>query len=199
MPSPKLTPAKLILTVGFPGSGKTTKSNKVVCLHTNAVIVCRDDIRAMILGSSNAYESALEPLVIDTQKHIARKAIQMGYSVIVADTNISRHIRETWVNFCQNMNDKHGSIIVEYGTDTSFLDVSLEECIERDLAREKIVGSKVIIGMAKKLIPQLNTTEYNKLLFNYPNVNELRQRLEHEVFVLEQTYNHTSDDKDWVK
>lgn len=84
----------LILTVGAPGSGKTTwaleqaaksrKGNKTIVLN-------RDDLRAMLFGGKYKYSRENEALVMDNLLHTLKVALldNTTNKVIVADTNLN--------------------------------------------------------------------------------------------------------------
>lgn len=126
----------LCMTKGLPGSGKTTWAKKHA--SSNIVIVCRDDIRAM-LWPDGKWTGKREKLTVTVQYAAIEAALQAGKSVIVADTNLAPHIEQ-----------RLRAVAAEHGADfrvESFLHVSLQQCIERDLKRHDSVGEQVIRRM----------------------------------------------------
>jgi predicted kinase len=126
---------RLILTIGLPGSGKSTWARA----QEGFVIVERDQIREELTG--DAQDHTREPAVTRLADQRVRDALMAGTSVIVADTNLRGRYRNGWQH-----------IAVECGAEyeeVSFLDVSVETCIERDALRARPVGEEVIRKMAQ--------------------------------------------------
>lgn len=136
---------KLILTQGLPGSGKTTWAEQFVTDNPGFVNINRDDIRRKIYpGKGLKLRSKQEECVTGIQQERCREAVVSGKSVIISDTNLNERYLSYWVSFA-----KLYDLELEY---KSFLDVPVDECIRRDLARENSVGPDVIRNMYKKYI-----------------------------------------------
>jgi predicted kinase len=134
----------LILTVGLPGSGKTTWARAQQVGRTDIVRVNRDDIRDMLLqpwpyGGPAGELNRLERIVTGIQIGAVRNALRSGLDVIVDDTNLSHSVRR---DFRALASDFGASVKIQ-----NFQDVPLETCIERDALRERPVGASVIQGM----------------------------------------------------
>lgn len=129
------------LTIGLPGSGKTTWAKEQQSLNPNTVVVCRDDIREMF--GVKRFNADNERLVAKIRDMLIEEAIIGGKNVIVADTNLSprvrAHIRELF--------DSRVEV-----KEKSFLHVPLHECVKRDLLRERSVGKDVIHKMWRQHI-----------------------------------------------
>lgn len=130
---------KLIYTIGLSGSGKSTWANDYAKQH-NMVIVERDLFRDRVLN-----EQMVEWTKENEAKYVVpywRKQIEgnlaKGQSVIVSDTNLSHKARR----ILNEIANKYKAKLIEQ----SFLDVSLETCIERDSKRDsnKQIGEKAI-------------------------------------------------------
>lgn len=140
--------AKLIMTKGLPGSGKSTWAEGIRQLsnpmfksqwgNTPTVIVCKDDIRAS-LKKTWSYDVEKEVLRIRDFKISA--ALSKGFMVISSDTNLApKHearLRELAAKFKVPFEVK------------DFTHVPIATCIERDAGREASVGAKVIVKMAE--------------------------------------------------
>lgn len=126
---------KLTINRGFPGSGKSTATLKLLDKHT--VCVNRDYLRMMTGGK---WWPANEDLVTDIQMAAIEAANKRGLNVIVDDT----FLRDKWVSRMQELANKLG---MEFAVNNSFMEVSLATCIKRDAARERSVGKDVIERM----------------------------------------------------
>lgn len=130
------------LTTGLPGSGKSTFARKLVKDTENRTSrVNMDDIRKMLClpPTTNAAE---QKVVLDIQDRAILAAVKHGKDVIVDNTHLVPTIPKRIKNLF------HGN--VEFAV-ADFTDVSVEECLLRDLNREDMVGEKVIRNFAKLL------------------------------------------------
>src|SRR5690348_7760173 len=96
--------AKLIMTKGLPGSGKSTWAKQIVSENPGAVKrVNKDDLRSMVDGGK--WSKANETFVLLVRDQIVDAALSSGKSVIVDDTNFApRH--ETAL---REMVERHGA------------------------------------------------------------------------------------------
>ena len=120
--------------VGLPASGKTTKAKQLE--KEGWVRVCKDDIRATM----NHYTRKKEKDVIRTRNSLIRQALQKGKNVVVDDTNLNPIHERSIRAIAREFNAK-------FEKDTSFLEVPIKTCIERDLKRLNSVGQNVIYSM----------------------------------------------------
>lgn len=129
--------SKLIMTIGLPGSGKTTWAKDYQKKNPNTVLVNKDELRAMLHQSVHSH--GREDFVLKIRDHIIREALSAGHDIIVHDTNFAdKH--QTWLE--QMAKAYKAEFVVQY-----FTDVSLDECIKRDQKRPNYVGEKVIRKM----------------------------------------------------
>jgi predicted kinase len=125
---------KLILTKGLPASGKTTWAKEYIQKYPETANLCKDDLRLQ-LGSTNKREKR----IIKVRDLLTEHYFEIGYSVIWSDTNLNPiHLRRA-TELAQQYQAKL--------TTQDFTDVSLAECIRRDLIRSNSVGSQVIEQM----------------------------------------------------
>jgi len=133
----------LILMVGPAGSGKSTMAKHIASLN-NALIISRDDIRSMLFGLKDEdhylyYKSYFlgrnEQVVTAIQNAGIRAALDQSRPVIVDNTNL----KEGYIK-------QFDKIAEEYETkaDLVFVDATLEECLERNLQRDRVVDEGII-------------------------------------------------------
>lgn len=126
---------KITLTKGLPASGKSTwaiaQANNP---ENNTKAITKDELRLIFPDSKKR-----EGLVLKARNSMTEQYLQEGFNVIWHDTNLNP-IHEVKAKVIASQYNA----IVEI---KSFLDVSLNECIKRDLIRPNSVGQKVIIDM----------------------------------------------------
>ena len=125
---------KLILTKGLPASGKTTWAKEYIQKYPETANLCKDDLRLQ-LGSTNKREKR----VIKVRDLLTEHYFELGYSVIWSDTNLNPvHIKRA-----TELAQQHQATLVIQ----DFTNVSLAECIKRDLVRANSVGQQAIEQM----------------------------------------------------
>ena len=125
---------KLILTKGLPASGKTTWAKEYIKKYPETANLCKDDLRLQ-LGSTNKREKR----VIKVRDLLTEHYFELGYSVIWSDTNLNPvHIKRA-----TELAQQHQATLVVQ----DFTNVSLAECIKRDLVRANSVGQQAIEQM----------------------------------------------------
>jgi predicted kinase len=131
---------KIIVTVGLPGSGKSTWARKQCALHPETLVrVCRDDIRNMM---GTYWVPSRENLVTKVENASVDVSIQKGYSIIVDATNFKS------INKWQQLAKE---IKLDFEV-KDFTDVSLDVCIQRDADRIAPVGKAVIMRMYEQYV-----------------------------------------------
>ena len=132
---------KIIATVGLPGSGKSTWASQYQKDNPNTVIVCRDDLRRMLVDYK--FSKRNEKLVASIRDQVIVEAILNDRDVIVADTNLAPKTQNALIDLAASLCEKANVELVF----ESFLDVPVHVCVERDLKREHSVGRDVIMKM----------------------------------------------------
>lgn len=127
----------LIVTVGIPGSGKTTYAERVAAdLEPGEVILAgRDDIRRM-LHRSVTYSKTAESQVTQVQRAAVEMGLRAGKLVIVHDMNLRAKYRRAWAELAMSLGASYAQV--------DFTGVDLETCLARDAARPAPVGADVI-------------------------------------------------------
>lgn len=132
---------KIIFLRGLPASGKSTWAKQFVIENAFVGRINKDDIREE-LGNPK-WSQKFEDEVLELERKRGIEIIENGFSLIVDDTNFAdKHSR-----FWENIAKKYKYQFVE-----KFFDTPLEECIARDLGREKPVGEQIIRSMYNKYL-----------------------------------------------
>jgi len=129
--------ARLIITRGLPASGKSTWAIEQIAKNPGRTIrVNRDDIRASIHGGGK-WSKTKEKATVAVRDAMIRAGLAQGLTVICDDTNLPQKVVDD-LTFLAH--EAKADVLVQ-----DFTHVSPEECIKRDLARERTVGAEVIM------------------------------------------------------
>jgi predicted kinase len=128
--------AKMIIMRGLPASGKSTKAKEYVS-QGNTVRINKDLMRTML--HFDKFSGYNEGLTREAVRLLARHFLLGGKNVIIDDTNLNVGTLQSWVDLAKDVDAK-----IEHCD----LDVSVDECLNRDAQRENKVGSHVIKQMA---------------------------------------------------
>lgn len=149
---------KIIITRGLPASGKSTYAREWVAEDpANRVQIEKDAIRKesrLFKDGQYVHKRGDEGIVIKERDRQIHQALQKGKSVISSDTNlVSKHVSQI------------SAIARKYNAEIeikTFLDVPLNELIERDTKRDNSVGENVIRKMFHDQVKTMPTfLKYN--------------------------------------
>jgi predicted kinase len=105
---------------------------------------------------SDLYSSEREGFILAIRNNILRHSMEKGFNVIIDDTNLNP-IHETQIRNIVDAFNKGKNKEDQYKLQIKLFETSVNECIKRDLKREKSVGEKVIRSMYNKFIKQSAT------------------------------------------
>jgi predicted kinase len=150
---PEVIPQKsprgyVVLTIGLPGSGKTTwyKRRGVQPLSSDMLRnILFDDIT----------EQRYQGLVFSTLRSLlrARLIAKMPWNYVDA-TNLSPHERRQWIKMAKSFG---------YEVQAVFFDVPLEVCLERNSKRDRQVTDEVMHKMSERLRPPAFKEGFDKI------------------------------------
>jgi len=138
----------VVLTIGLPGSGKTTwfKRRGVTPLSS-------DMLRSILFDDIT--EQRYQGLVFSTLRSLlrARLIAKMPWNYVDA-TNLSPHERRQWIKMARSFG---------YEVQAVFFDVPLEVCMERNRRRERTVSDETMQKMAERLRPPSFKEGFSKI------------------------------------
>ena len=130
--------SKLILTVGLPGSGKSTWLAR---LGVNAI--ASDEIRRLIADDPS--NQRIHRLVFQSVRHLVRQRLRAGRRVTYVDaTNVTPWERRPYIRLGQ---------LCDCDVEALFFDVPLGICLARNRYRDRMVPDEAIRLMARRLVP----------------------------------------------
>ena len=144
----------ILLLQGCPASGKSTFAEKLCQVskeHNETrginrfkfITVCRDDTR-IALGIKVG-DFSREDEVTKSQFEQAREILDLGYSLIVADTNLNPKYQKPWEELAEEYDAELQKIL---------LYIPYWDAIKRDKARHATVGRKVIERFYRTYFPE---------------------------------------------
>ena len=145
---PRLSRGFVVLTIGLPGSGKTTWFKR------RAVTPLSSDLLRSILFD-DITEQRYQGLVFSTLRSLlrARLIAKMPWNYVDA-TNLSPHERRQWIKMAKSFG---------YDVQAVFFDVPFEVCMERNRRRERTVSDETMQKMAERLRPPSFKEGFSKI------------------------------------
>jgi predicted kinase len=143
---------RIIITVGLPGSGKSTWAKNWINNNENWVRVNRDDFRQMLKGTP-VCENKIEQLITLTQKDLIKKCLGKRLNVVLDNT----HLKKEYINDIIETFKYHADI------EFRVFDTPVETCIQRDALRSVPVGDTIIRKMNKDWLRLIDSFPFQKV------------------------------------
>jgi predicted kinase len=148
---------KIVITVGLPGSGKSTYLERG---GFNAI--SSDEIRRLI--ADDAGDQTIHARVFATIRYLIRQRLSVGRPVTYVDaTHLTRWERKPYVQLAR----RHDCEI-----EALFFDVPVEVCIARNSVRERVVPEEAILKMAKVMEPPAIEEGFDQVIRPRMNATE---------------------------
>jgi predicted kinase len=148
---------KIVITVGLPGSGKSTYLERG---GFNAI--SSDEIRRLI--ADDAGDQTIHARVFATIRYLIRQRLSVARPVTYVDaTHLTRWERKPYIQLAR----RHDCEI-----EALFFDVPVEVCIARNSVRERVVPEEAILKMAKVMEPPAIEEGFDQVIRPRMNATE---------------------------
>lgn len=141
---------KVILTVGLPGSGKSTWARNWVRKHPDYKRINRDDLRLMICDG--VWTNKREKAVFDAEETLIRMFLLEGYNIVLDDSHLNPIRKKQKLDIINNFSELYNEKLEIIEKD--FTGTPLEICIKRNEKRHGLskVPERFIRAYHKKYI-----------------------------------------------
>lgn len=139
---------KVTLTIGLPGSGKTTWAKEQEEHQEQCIRINNDDIRELLFPKEHVWNPKDEKAVKARRQELVSIGLKQGYNIILDNTYLNP---KTLASTKEWIRQQFPTVVIE---EKDFRDVPVHVCIDRDMARakrgERSVGAAVILKMARE-------------------------------------------------
>jgi predicted kinase len=140
---------KLVITVGLPGSGKSTYLAR---LGVNAI--SSDEIRRLIVD--DPHDQTIHARVFAAIRFLVRQRLAVGRPKTYVDaTHLTPWERRPYVKMAERYGCKLEAL---------YFDVPVEVCIERNRNRQPMVPEEAIREMSRAMIPPTKEEGFTKVV-----------------------------------
>ena len=140
---------KLVITVGLPGSGKSTYLAR---LGVNAI--SSDEIRRLIID--DPHDQTIHNRVFAAIRYLVRQRLSVGRPETYVDaTHLTPWERRPYVKVAERYGCKLEAL---------YFDVPVEVCVERNRHRQPMVPEEAIREMACLMIPPAKEEGFTKVV-----------------------------------
>jgi predicted kinase len=117
---------QMIIMVGLPKSGKTTRAREKYQGH-GYTRICPDDLRMALFGQR--FLATMERFVWATIEAMCRALLYGGHSIVIDSTNLTIEGRKRWLLLAQESNTQ---VTIE------IMDTPIEQCLARNAQEEHV-------------------------------------------------------------
>lgn len=145
---------KVILMMGVPGSGKSTKAKQLAAQDSNKwVRICRDDLREM---SGKYWVPEREDYILRTVYALINVAVSEEKNIILDEMNINPETRLRYIFHFQEMARQYNCT---FHLTLDIVDTPVATCLERNSTRggDRKVPEEVILKQSLLLRRQIDT------------------------------------------
>lgn len=133
--------SRVIILRGLPASGKSTWAKDFVNNNSGWVRVNKDEIR-LELGDNYPTWYKKEKDVFKRERELIKQYLDNNTNIVIDNTHLNPKTLNDTIKFVES----NGGVV----EDVMFFQITVEDAIKRDGARENPVGSYVIMQMANK-------------------------------------------------
>ncbi len=170
---------KVYVTIGLPGSGKSTWAKNIAKSDDNIVIINRDGLRSMIRGEY-VFDVRYERLIKEATDDMIMRSLESGFDVIIDETHIRKDRRQEIIDIVRDFDEysscKTEVVYVWFTENEKNVENRMKE--PRGYDREK--WTEVIAGMKKSFEYPEENEDYDaislKLFGDFQPFSELKRR-----------------------
>jgi len=124
---------KACITIGVPGSGKSTWAGRQSALEINL-----DECRRKVCG--NAADQSSTPAAVALREHMIREAAANGQDIILSDTNLNHRFRLVLVNDLLHLGYRVTYMVFEVNANQAKAWNKLRDRVVPELVIDRMVG-----------------------------------------------------------
>lgn len=131
----------VVITVGAPGSGKSTWVEKYKNTHPYINFLSSDALRAVFGKDEN--DQTVSARVFEYMEHEVDRLLKKGEDVCIDATNMHRRARKVWIDLAK----KHGATVTAY-----VFVVDRDTLIKRNQKRGEMGGRNVPVEVIDRML-----------------------------------------------
>lgn len=151
---------KIFITVGLPGSGKTTWSKKYIKKYPKTLLISCDDLRQCLHAGKYIFDPKLENLIEKTTNYIICESVTLGKDIIIDETNLTTTRRQSLIKIIKKSAKQKYQIIA--------VNIKCKDNLKRRLKESRGYSKKhwekIIKNMKKNYNPITNNEGFNKII-----------------------------------
>lgn len=164
--------AKVIMLVGLPASGKSTRA-KDLAWEEGAVIISSDTVREEMYGDTPYSEVDNSKVFEEVNSRIVEN-LENNVNVIYDATNTNRKRRIHFIDY----------VVKGYNVEAYYFDTPFSECIARNMVRKNEVPYKDMVKMYENMhVPSKTEGFSNIVIYSHGSPKTVREKYEVEVML----------------